>query len=138
MLKNRQIKSGVGDNSGQRKKWADSDMVSAMSAVKMGQFTISAAASKFSVPRKTLDDRIKGKVAHGSKPGMSTALSSVQEDSLVSYLIYMANRGFPLTRRMVKALPGQLPRDMEQPRDLIRSMDQERNGGCPLDSGILN
>ena len=69
----------------------------------MGQLTVSAAAIKFSVPRKTLDDRIKGRIKHGSKPGVSTALSSIEEDSLVSYLIYMANRGFPLTRTMVKA-----------------------------------
>ena len=103
MSKKRQEKSGTGDYSGRRKKWADSDMVSAMRAVKMGQLTVSAAAIKFSVPRKTLDDRIKGRIKHGSKPGVSTALSSIEEDSLVSYLIYMANRGFPLTRTMVKA-----------------------------------
>ena len=68
----------------------------------MGQLTISAAAIKFSVPRNTLDDRIKGRIKHGSKPGVSTALSLFEEDSLVSYLIYMENRGFPLTRTMVK------------------------------------
>ena len=79
------------------------NMVSAMEAVKASQFTIAAAASRFSVPRKTLDDRIKGKVTHGSKPGVSTALTHIEEDALVSYLIYMANRGFPLTRTMVKA-----------------------------------
>ena len=78
-------------------------MVSAIDAVKSGHFTITAAATQFSVPRKTLDDRIKGRVTHGSKPGVSTALTSIEEDSLVSYIIYMANRGFPLTRTMVKA-----------------------------------
>ena len=104
MSKKRQEKSETSDYSGRQKKWADSDMVSAMSAVKMGQLTVSAAAIKFSVPRKTLDDRIIGRIKHGSKPGVSTALSSIEEDSLVSYLIYMANRGFPLTRTMVKAI----------------------------------
>ena len=74
-----------------------------MDDVKSGHFTITAAATQFSVPRKTLDDRIKGRVTHGSKPGVSTALTSIEEDSLVSYLIYMANRGFPLTRTTVKA-----------------------------------
>ena len=86
MSKKRQENSGTGDYSGRRKKWADSDMVSAMRAVKMGQLTISAAAIKFSVPRKTLDDRIKGRIKHGSKPGVSTALSSIEEDSLVSHI----------------------------------------------------
>ena len=55
----------------------------------MGQLMVSAAAIKFSVPRKTLDDRIKGRIKHGSKAGVSTALSSIEEDSLVSYLIYI-------------------------------------------------
>ena len=55
------------------------------------------------VPRKTLDDRVKGRVKHGSKPGVSTALTFVQEKSLVNYLLYMVERGFPLTHTMVKA-----------------------------------
>ena len=50
------------------------NMVSAMEAVKAGQFTNTAAASRFSVPRKTLDDRIKLKVTHGSKPQPSLTL----------------------------------------------------------------
>ena len=95
MSKKRQDKTGTGNSRGRRKTWADNDMVSAMDAVKSGRFTITAAA--------TLDDRIKGRVTHGSKPGVSTALTSIEKESLVSYLIYMANRGFPLTRTMVKA-----------------------------------
>ena len=53
MSKRCQEKSGTGDYSGRRKKWADSDVDSAMGAVKTGQLTVSAAAIKFSVPRKT-------------------------------------------------------------------------------------
>ena len=40
---------------------------------------------------------------NGSHPGVKTALTKTEEDGLVSYLIYMAQRGFPLTRTMVKA-----------------------------------
>ena len=78
-------------------------MVAALEAVTASELTISAAASRFSVPRKTLDDRVKGRVKHGSKPGVSTVLTPTEEEALESYLIYMANRGFPLTRTMVKA-----------------------------------
>ncbi len=78
-------------------------MINAMKAVNERGMAVSTAASQFSVPRKTLDDRIKGRVKHGSKPGVSTALSSMEEDALESYLIYMADRGFPLSRTMVKA-----------------------------------
>ena len=87
----------------QPKKWKDEDMVSVMTAVKEQKLTISKAAATFNVPRKTLDDRIKGLVKHGSKPGPSTALTSEQEDALEAYLFYMAEHGYPLTRTMVKA-----------------------------------
>ena len=49
------------------------------------------------------DDRIRGRVRHGTKPGPSTILSLDEEKALTSYLVYMAQRGFPLTRTMVKA-----------------------------------
>ena len=65
--------------------------------------SVSAAARLCDVPRRTLDDRIKGRVEHGALPGPSTALSKEEEDFLVNYLLYMAKRGFPLTRRMVMA-----------------------------------
>ena len=61
------------------------------------------ACSLFNVPRKTLDDIVKGRVKHGSKPGVYTALTFLQEKSLVNYLLYMAERGFLLTRSMVQA-----------------------------------
>ncbi len=64
---------------------------------------LSGAANHFHVPRKALDDRIKGRVEHGSKPGRNPVLSAVEEDALVVYLLYMADRGFPLARTMVKA-----------------------------------
>lgn len=65
--------------------------------------TVSAAAQHFHVPRKTLDDRMKGLVQHGTNPGPKTVLSAEEEEALVQYLVYMAKRGFPLTHRMVMA-----------------------------------
>ena len=44
---------------------------------------VTAAAKSFNVPRKTLEDRVKGKVKHGTKPGASTVLSATEEKSLV-------------------------------------------------------
>ena len=49
-----------------------------MKAVQEGM-TVSGASKQFSVPRKTLDDRIKGRVKHGCKPGPSTALTAEEE-----------------------------------------------------------
>ena len=78
-------------------------MRAAMEAVSGGKMNTNAAAKSFGVPRKTLDDRMKGKVRHGTKPGATTVLSMAEEESLANYLVYMAERGFPLTRTMVKA-----------------------------------
>ena len=71
--------------------------------VKTNQMTISGAANHFHVPRKTLDDRIKGHVEHGSKPGRYPVFSAAEENALVVYLLYLADRSFPLTSTMVKA-----------------------------------
>ena len=86
-----------------RKQWRNNDMEDAMMAVAERKMTVTTAARSFKVPRKTLDDRIKGHVTHGKKPGVATVLSPEEESSLTEYLKYMANHGFPLTRTMVKA-----------------------------------
>ena len=85
-----------------RKQWKEEDMTAALEAVSKGT-TLSAAAAAFNVPRKTLDDRVKGRVTHGTKPGPDTVLSEEEEAALMSYLVYMADRGFPLTRTMAMA-----------------------------------
>ena len=85
-----------------RKQWREEDMASAMEAVSQGT-AVSTAAKAFNVPRKTLDDRVKGRVKHGTKPGPDTVLTEEEEAALMSYLVYMAQRGFPLTRTMTMA-----------------------------------
>ena len=49
-------------------------MVSAMKAVADKKITINAAATKFSVPLRTLDGCINGHVQHGNTPGVDTFL----------------------------------------------------------------
>lgn len=96
-------KPGSSEDKPRRLQWSDEDMKAAMEAVSSKQMTVSAASKQFGVPRKTLDDRVKGHVQHGSKPGIGTVLSPEEENSLTEYLLYMAKCGFPLTRTMVKA-----------------------------------
>ena len=74
-----------------RKKWDNKDMVGAMEAVRNTELTIYSAAAKFKVPRKTLDDRIKGHVRHGTKSGPSIILSEEEESALESYRFYMTD-----------------------------------------------
>ena len=83
-----------------RKQWSNDDMVAAMNDVKE---TIYSAAKKHNVPRRTLDDRLKGRVSHGTNPGPKKVLTSEEEGALVAYLKHMASCGFPLTLTMTKA-----------------------------------
>lgn len=97
-----------------RKLWDDADMVSAMEAVKSKKMTVTVAARHYSIPRKSLENRIKKCVIHGKLSGPIRALSDEDEAALVEYIKYMARGGFPMTRKIVCAyMPGQLQREME-------------------------
>ena len=61
-----------------RKTWNNENMVSAMNVVEKKEMTIYSAAAMFSVPRKTLDDRIKRRAKHGTSPGPVTTLTLEQ------------------------------------------------------------
>ena len=50
-------------------------MIAAISAVRDDKMSIAQAAREHNVPRKTLDDRIKNKVVHVTRPGPSTVLT---------------------------------------------------------------
>ncbi|KAJ8369661.1 hypothetical protein SKAU_G00096890 [Synaphobranchus kaupii] len=62
------------------------------------------------VPRQTLQDRVSGRVVHGSRSGGATMLSPEDENSLVQYCLYCAPRGFPLTHRVLAAFATALRR----------------------------
>ena len=47
---------------------------------------VSTAAKAFNVPRKMLDDRVKGRVKHGTKPGPDTVLTEEEEAALISVI----------------------------------------------------
>ena len=74
-------------------------MENAIKAVSNGE-SVAKAARDFKVPRKTLDDRVKGRVQHGTTPGPDTVLTPEEERGLKEYLLYMAERGFPLSKKM--------------------------------------
>jgi hypothetical protein len=66
--------------------------------------TVLQASALYSVPRKTLDDRVKKWVVHGTKTGRGTVLSTEEEKGLCNYFVYMAQREFPLMHRMVMVI----------------------------------
>ena len=70
-----------------------------MQAVQEGD-TVCGAAKQYHVLRKTLDDRVRGRVQHGMNPGPCTALTVEEESALASHL---AEGGFLLTTNMARA-----------------------------------
>ena len=78
-------------------------MLAAIAAVKEGT-AILRAAKEHDVPRTTLQDRILGKVVHGTKPGPRPYLEPIEENELSNFLVDTAKAGFGKTRKEVKAL----------------------------------
>ena len=49
----------------------------------------------YGVPKSTLDDRVRGKVKHGTKPGPVLYLSMEEETFFANFLIKCAKIGYP-------------------------------------------
>lgn len=88
----------------QKRKTYDKDMlVRAVGAVKSKKLNPSQAAREFSVPRQTLVDHVNGRIdSFGAVSGPGHLLSPEEEAALVDYILYMADRGFPLNRHHLK------------------------------------
>ena len=86
-----------------RKKWCNSAMEAAISSVKEG-CSVARAAVEYGVPRTTLNDRIAGKVKHGTKPGPVPYLNKEEEKDLVDFLDVVSSVGYGKTRKQVKTL----------------------------------
>ncbi|KAJ8381327.1 hypothetical protein SKAU_G00021050 [Synaphobranchus kaupii] len=84
-------------------------MTAAMEDCERGM-PVRKAARIHQVPRQTLQDRVSGRVVHGSRSGGPTMLSPEDENSLVQYCLYCAPRGFPLTHRVLAAFATALRR----------------------------
>lgn len=67
----------------------------AVAAVRQKRMTYLMASSTFGVPKSTIENALKQK--YGST-GIKTVLSTEEEGELVQWIIYTANRGFPVTR----------------------------------------
>ena len=66
-------------------------MNAAIAAVKNGG-SVLRAAKEHGVPRQTLQDRISGRVVHGTKPGPKPYLTSVEEKELSDFLVDVSKR----------------------------------------------
>ena len=69
---------GKANTAGKRIRWSEKSMTGAIKAVVEGS-SISGAAREHGVPRTTLQDRVLGKVTHGTKPGPKRYLNETEE-----------------------------------------------------------
>ena len=84
-------------------QWLPEDMEKALEACRGEQkMTATEASHRFSVPRRTLTDRLKNKVKDSTRgAGGSTFLTADQKKDLCNYIEYRAQRAFPLTIRNI-------------------------------------
>ena len=85
-------------------------MASAIEAVK-GGMSVLRASTLYDVPRTTLQDRVKGRVKHGNKPGPTTYLTTAEEEELASFLMEVSKVGYGKTRKEVKLLVEAVARE---------------------------
>ena len=93
--------AGVGKK---KNRWSQEDMQAAFNACKNEHISVYAAAKRYNVPRMTLSDRMLGKVSLKSTTGHPLSLTREEEASIVSYVEYMHERRFPITRSQVISL----------------------------------
>lgn len=82
------------------RKYTPKQLCLAVTAVHNLDLSVSKAAVEYHIPRKTLDDHVKKQL--NSKPGPDSEISPEEELALVGYAKYLANRGFPMTRSIMR------------------------------------
>ncbi len=91
-------------------------VAAAAQAYNLGQFSlIRAAARKFDVSYDTVTARLNGRPPRTAKTPNNKALNPIQEDTLLYWLKFLDNHGFPATKSMVVAYANEIRR-----RDLPR------------------
>ena len=61
-------------------------MRTAMDAVKKGTLSVKRTAVEYEVPKSTLQDRILGKVIHGTNPGVKSYFNKTEEKELSEFI----------------------------------------------------
>ena len=88
--------------------WKESNMESAIIDYIQGEGSLRKIATKWSVPKTTLEKRVKGKVS-GYKhcSGRKPILSRIAEEELTQNIQKLSSRGFPLTNKEIKQIAFQ-------------------------------
>ena len=73
------------------------------------KLSVRKVAEKYNIPRSTVAEHKLGRFQCGPHPNRAVSLE--QEESLVNYIIWMADHGFPLTRAIIKSLALEIIKD---------------------------
>lgn len=85
-----------------QKHYEKSALQAAVREVSRGK-CLSKVAKAFGIPRSTLYDHTRGHLQGNFRnPGIDPSLSNSEEESLIKYMQYMADRGQPLTTSIMK------------------------------------
>ena len=86
-----------------RLKWTNESMLAAIKAVQNGS-SVSMAAVCHNVPRMTLQDRLSGRVVHGTKPGPVPYLNKIKDEeaNLAEFLEVVSDVGYGKTKKQIK------------------------------------
>ncbi|KAJ8036481.1 hypothetical protein HOLleu_20471 [Holothuria leucospilota] len=85
------------------RKYTQATLELAFAKIKNGEMTLRQAARLYSVPKSTLNDKLKGRVQLRAKSGPMTNISNAEEDRLESWLLKMSQIGYGQTKRELKS-----------------------------------
>ena len=71
--------------------------------MRQNHISISAAARKHGIPRKTVADHVNHEVLDYPLPGRGRMLMDHEEAAVVEYMLYMSKRNMPLSRNDIRS-----------------------------------
>ena len=104
--------------------WKQWQIEEAIDDVLNNRLKPTAAAVKHGVPRSTLNDRLSGRVTHGTKPGPKPYLTTAEKE-LAEHLIEAASLGYGKTCQDVMTI---VERHIEQKEDVSLRADKVTQG----------
>ncbi|RLU20864.1 hypothetical protein DMN91_007478 [Ooceraea biroi] len=80
-----------------RKKWSDEELKKALADVRSGK-SVNGISKSSGIPKSTLIAKWKGYRPIGKRSGPPTVLSTEEEAIIVRWMLYLSQRGFPVTK----------------------------------------
>lgn len=83
-------------------KYLEASLNAAVEGIRSGEISINEAARIYSIPRGTLQNKIRG--LHNLSFGRQTAFTKEEEEMMVTYVLICSQWGFPMTKLDVRFL----------------------------------